>query len=106
MLILLIVGSTGAGVSAALRSAQWMEEYTNLTVPVLWAWIGCAAANVVACSAMWTWRRWGFVLALESFVIAAGIELYIGPPWWHVARLPVALYLLIRFYAPERDRFR
>ncbi|HEY3176400.1 MAG TPA: hypothetical protein VGK94_11655 [Candidatus Polarisedimenticolia bacterium] len=55
--------------------------------------------------AMWSWRRWGFWLAMAGSMLVLAIELYTMGFEPHVARVPITMGLLAFLVRPVWSRF-
>jgi len=86
--------------SSALRQVYPM--YQPWMSPAL---VILALTSVIACTALWRLRRWGFGLLILAYSLMLIINLGFGAPLAHTLLGPIGLAVLGAAYWPIRERF-
>ena len=102
----LIIAANVVGLTALLLSAETLRSvYPDLRswmVPLLAV---LALTSVVACVALWRWRRWGFALLGAAYGVMLAVNLSFSAPPMHTALGPLGLLILGAAWWPVRHRF-
>ena len=69
-------------------------------------YLACPVAGLVASAGVLRWKRWGLYVVVAMSVVVFVIELYALGFGIHLARLPVALGLVLGFAWPVRRTFQ
>ena len=94
VIVLLAVGNIVGLNLAVTQPEALLEPYPRLAA--VWPlYLACPIISLVALAALWQQRRWGLVLAIAMSVVVFSVELYACGLAPHVARVPVAVVLLV-----------
>jgi hypothetical protein len=105
LIVLMILNTLGAA-TVALKWNDFLAQFPRLTPPALAALAACAGAGVVACLAIWLWKKWGLVLVSVLVVAVLVMEIYFLGPTLKTLRIPLSYGLLMAFAWPVRRRFK
>ncbi len=103
--LLMILNAFGAA-TVVLRWQDFLAQFPRLTPPALAALAGCAGAGILACAAIWQWKKWGIALISILVIVVLVLEIYFLGPTFKTLRIPLSYGLLMIFIWPVRQRFK
>ena len=77
-------------------------EFRSWMIPVL---VLSSLASILACGALWNWRRWGLGLLFGAYLLMLVINLRISAPISHTWLGPIGLIALTAAWWPIRKHF-
>lgn len=86
------------------------QEGVRAAFPALRGWMVLAllllsAASIVACLALWRWKRWGFLVLGCAYLAMLAINVGFSAPLAHTALGPLGLVVLAAVAWPVRREF-
>jgi hypothetical protein len=105
LILLMILNALGAA-TVVLRWQDFLAQFPRLTPAALAALAGCAGAAILACAAIWQWKKWGIALVSILVIVVLVLEIHFLGPTFKTLRIPLSYGLLLVFIWPVRQRFR
>lgn len=105
ILALLAVGNLYGLTWGLTRAAALQGAYPRLAPPLWYLYLLCPVAGLASIVAVFRWRRWGLHALVALSILVFLIETYALGFGLHLARIPVALGLVLGFAWPVRRAF-